>query len=192
MRNSKLFMVVLICLIAGFIISSTVSAQYWQAMPPYNILWPLWSDVLSPNVSGVPTPLVSSLTSTTQLPVMPAFVWDIGPYNIYGHPYFLYNAPASLGGGLFYYDQLTGFNTFPPSEYLLPGGGLYVNPLPAGYEYLIPGIGFNNFDWHTVLANNAYIAYFAYVPDALSYYDLLPGDELWGSPPSLFPDVLLW
>ena len=130
MRSIKLFMIVIVCLTAGFMISSTVSAQYWQAMPPYNVLWPLWPDVLSPNVSGVPTPLVSSLTRTTQLPVMPAFVWDIGPSNIYGHPYFLYNAPASLGGGLFYYDQITGFNTFPPADYLLPDGDIYVNPHP--------------------------------------------------------------
>ena len=192
MRNIKLFIVLIVFLTVGFMITSTVSAQYWQVMPPYNLLWPLWSDVLSPNISGIPTPIVSSLTSSTQLPVMPAFVWDIGPNNIYDNPYFLYNAPPSLGGGLMTWEPLTGFNTFPPSNYLLTGGDIYVNSLPIGYEYLIPGDGFNNFDWLTILANNAYISYFASAADRLNYFDLLPGDQLWGTPPLLFPDFLLW
>lgn len=82
----------------------------WAPLPPYNVLWPLWSPVLSPpDASGVPTPLVTTLTSYTVLPVEPAIVWDPAlPYF-----YILYDAPWSSGN--FYYNIATGeFITWPP------------------------------------------------------------------------------
>ena len=43
--------------------SPMVHAQNWAPIPPYNLLWPLWSPALSPAdpVTGVPTPLLSSI-----------------------------------------------------------------------------------------------------------------------------------
>ena len=185
MRKSKqlLFCLLILVVAVTFIMTSSVSAQYWANMGPYNVLWPLWSEALSPidPITGVPTPLVTSLTSGTQLPVMPAFVWDIEQIT----PWFLYNAPASLGGALYYFDILTGFNTFPPPDHLLPAGGIFANPLPLGYEYLVPD--FEHFDLFGLVANNAYISAFGGAVDALGYFNLLALEILWGAPP--FPYI---
>ncbi|MGA1869452.1 MAG: hypothetical protein ACMUJM_13010 [bacterium] len=190
----SLFLIFLLHFIVVFLMASSLSAQYWYAMPPYNVLWPLWPDLSAStdSVNGIRTPVITSLTSTTQLPSMPAFIWDVGPLNTWSKPYFLYNAPVSLGGGLYMWDQITGFSTFPPPAYLLADGTIYVNPLPVDYEYLIPGLGFNNFDWLTILANNEYISFFAGVPDALGYFSLLTGAEIWGVAPPGFPDVIIF
>ncbi|MGA1868295.1 MAG: hypothetical protein ACMUJM_07085 [bacterium] len=194
-RNKKLLLVSgVLFLVMSIFIAPQLFAQYWQALPPYNILWPLWTDALSPEdpITNFPAPLVNSLTSTTQLPVMPAFVWDIGHNNIWGFPYFLYNAPVVLGSGLYYYDMITGFNPFPPPNYTLAEGEIFINPLPVGYEYLIPSSQFMNFGWLTILANNEYVSNFYGIPGALGYYDLLQADELWGTPPVTFPAVKIW
>lgn len=179
MRKTRLFFGLLLCLAVSFIITSSAIAQYWQAMPPYNVLWPLWTQALSPTnpLTGQPTPLVSSLTSSTVLPVQPAFVWDIEDT----HPWFLYNAPAILGGSLYYFDPLTGFNTFPPPDHILPGGIIVPNTLPLGYEFLIPP--FKNVDLLTLIANNAYVAAFGSYVGATPYLSLLTPEVLWGVPP---------
>ena len=51
-------------------LSYKAEAQLWEPLPPYNLLWPLWSPVLSPPdpVTGEPTPLVDSLYENTVLP----------------------------------------------------------------------------------------------------------------------------
>ena len=159
-KKELVLLVVLPVFVVFFMISS-VSAQYWQAIPPYNMLWPLWSGVLSPEdpITGIPTPLVSSLTSTTQLPIAPVFVLDIGPDNISNVPYFLYNEPPLLGGGLIYYSQRYGFNPFPPPSFTTPEG-IVPNILPRDYEYIIPGNGFLNFDIQVSNANLAYQDFF--------------------------------
>ena len=108
------------------IFSPKIEAQYWQALPPYNILWPLWSPALSsPDpVTGVPTPLVTELTANTVLPVQPAVVWNPNlPYY-----YLLYNYVDSYGNNLLkFYDYgslvitptfVSDFPNWPPS-YLL-------------------------------------------------------------------------
>ena len=113
-----------------------VAATNWAQLPPYNLLWPLWSPVLSPPdpVTGLPTPLVSSVSNSTILPVQPALFWD--PSRTY--PFFLYNIPLLWGGGLSYFDAFYGLNPWPPS-YLLDATGL---PLPispaAGFAALSP------------------------------------------------------
>ena len=45
----------------------------WVALPPYNVMWPLWSPALSPisPITGLTTPLLTSLTRNTVLPVQP-------------------------------------------------------------------------------------------------------------------------
>ena len=96
-----------------------IQAQYWQALPPYNLLWPLWSPVLSPSdpITGIPTPIISSLTSDTFLPIQPVLLWDPA---IRGFPYILYNIPQPLGDGMVFFDQYFGLNPWPPSYLLNP------------------------------------------------------------------------
>ncbi|MGA1869600.1 MAG: hypothetical protein ACMUJM_13770 [bacterium] len=124
----RIFLVVALC---SFLYSHMASAQNWQALPPYNTLWPLWSPALSPVdlATGLPTPLVSNLVSDTVLPVMPGLTWDpIIPY-----PWLLYNAPT----GMVYFDPLFGINTWPP-KYLSQGKTALPIALPPGYSALAP------------------------------------------------------
>lgn len=120
-----------------FIGTPLVQAQYWEALPPYNLLWPLWSPVLSPvPATGmpIPVPLITSLDNTTILPVQPVLAWD--PAQQY--PWLLYNTPASFGGGLIYFDAFYGLNPFPP-PYLLDAAGLPAPvALPVGFSGLSP------------------------------------------------------
>lgn len=157
---------------AAFSINSA-SAQYWHAMPPYNLLWPLWSQALSPvdAISGVSTPLVTTITASTQLPVAPAWVWQ--PERPY--PLFLYNAPLSLGGGLCIWDLLTGFSTFPPQ--------IPTAVLPLGYETIIPSFGVLDFSTWANQANLTYLSITNGILDALTYNNLLQPYALWGVPP---------
>lgn len=143
----------LIGIIAVFFVCSPIAqAQNWMAMPPYNTLWPLWSPALSPvdPVSGLPTPIVTSLTPTTVLPVQPGLTWNPALKN----PWLLYNTPL----GLAYYDPLLGVNLWPATG-LLTGAGL-PKPLtlPANYATL----PITSSTWLTTnipLGNSALIAY---------------------------------
>lgn len=105
----------------------------WWPLPPYNTLWPLWSDVLSPpNALGVPIPIVSSLTNSTILSVQPGLTWD--PVNL-KYPWLLYNTPS----GMVYYDPLFGINLWPPS-YLknIYGAPLPLNLSTVAWSTLLP------------------------------------------------------
>lgn len=107
-------------LLAGISLSHAAATPTWWPLPPYNTLWPLWSSVLSPpNIFGIPTPIVSSLTKKTVLPVQPGLTWDAVNQT---YPWLLYNTPS----GMVYYDPLFGINLWPPS-YLL---SLLGTPLP--------------------------------------------------------------
>jgi len=157
-----------------FVISSLNSnfqamAQTWQALPPYNFLWPLWSPILSPidPVTGLKTPVVSDLYYDTVLPVQPGVVWNY----IFDYPYFLYNSPV----GLQYYDVVYGINPWPPSYSLDAKGFPIPIILPVGYQYLPP----SDIYWlqeNLPLANSAYIA--QYPTWALAAYNA-------GLPPKL-------
>jgi hypothetical protein len=116
-------------------------AVNWVTMPPYNVLWPLYSPFYSPvnPVTGVATPLVSQLTRNTVLPVQPALAWDptlpkLG-WAMLGTipPWLLYNTPT----GLVYFDTLYGMNTWPPPSYLdsTTGAPVPITLLP-GYSLL--------------------------------------------------------
>ncbi|MGA1796239.1 MAG: hypothetical protein ACMUIL_10305 [bacterium] len=121
----------------GLMVVPSVQAQYWTALPPYNVLWPLWSSVLSPvnSVTGLPTPLVSQLTQNTVLPVQPVLAWDPSQ----SLPWALYNTPPILGGGLTYFSPFYGLNPWPPSYLLDSGTGLPAPlGLPVGYGALPP------------------------------------------------------
>ena len=121
------------------------SGANWQALPPYNTLWPLWSPALSPinATTGFPTPIVSNLYRSTVLPVQPGLTWD--PARLY--PWLLYNTPS----GMAYYDPLYGVNLWPPS-YLTLGP----IALPSNYANLAPTSSL----WlstYVPLANAAYL-----------------------------------
>ncbi|MCL6584674.1 MAG: hypothetical protein K6U11_13715 [bacterium] len=144
------------CFLIG---SSSAQAQNWQALPPYNTLWPLWSPALSPPdpVTNVPTPIVSNLAKTTVLPAQPGLTWDPA----WPNPWLLYNTPS----GLLFYDPLYGINLWPPSYLLDPVSGVPVPiTLPAGYPALPP----TSTTWiqTTVpIANSTYlVAYPSYAP----------------------------
>lgn len=125
------FVFALICLTFTFV--STIQAQdYWTALPPYNTLWPLWSPALSPfdAVTGIPTPIVSSLASSTVLPVQPGLTWNPS----LEYPWLLYNTPV----GLAYFDPLYGVNSWPPSSLLDSAGAPLPITLPDLYGSLPP------------------------------------------------------
>ena len=177
-KRTIFFVLILLCL--GLICSSMARAQYWTALPPYNLLWPLWSPVLSPTATTgmpVPVPLISSLDNTTILPVQPALVWD--PGHIF--PWLLYNIPDSFGGGLTYFDVFYGLNPF-PAPYLLDTAGLPLPiTLPVGFAALPPTeledfgpfVNFGNF-------------FYANQYD-LGLAGLLTAADIWGLPPSGLP-----
>jgi hypothetical protein len=85
MKKIKIVLLIITLICFCLVIPSSARAQDWQAIPPYNLLWPLWSPVLSPPdpVTGVPTPLLTELSSSTILPVQPVLATDpylyIGP-----------------------------------------------------------------------------------------------------------------
>ncbi|MGA1875706.1 MAG: right-handed parallel beta-helix repeat-containing protein, partial [bacterium] len=121
-------------MLMAVMIPSSIQAQYWLPLPPYNLLWPLWSSELSPPdpITGIPTPIVSALTQNTYLPVQPGIVWNPN----LSYPWLLYH---SLLFGMVYYDPLYGINTWPPVNLLDPITGLpQPLALPAGWSMLSP------------------------------------------------------
>ncbi|MEW6379718.1 MAG: hypothetical protein AB1611_08930 [bacterium] len=118
---------------APTIVTTTPTTQNWAAMPPYNTLWPLWSPALSPvnPATGQPTPLVTSLTPSTVLPVQPGLTWHFA----LGHPWLLYNTPM----GMAYYDPFTGIDLWPPDILMNSITGLPITiTLPPTYSILPP------------------------------------------------------
>jgi hypothetical protein len=152
-RKSIYALLVLISLIALFFVYSPIAqAQNWMALPPYNTLWPLWSPALSPvdSITGLPTPIVTSLTPATVLPVQPGLTWNPASPN----PWLLYNTPL----GMAYYDPFVGINLWPPKGLLTSTGQARVLKLPVGYATL-PA---TNSSWITTnvpLGNSALTAY---------------------------------
>ena len=141
MMRKKCFFCVLILIMAWALVGSSALAQdYWAALPPYNLLWPLWSPVYSPTnpATGLPTPLLSEITSTTILPVQPVYLFNPNGFEFpmgYVQPWLLYNSPS----GVVYYDTYFGVNPFPPPDLLDPATGAPVPiPLPLGWSILKP------------------------------------------------------
>jgi hypothetical protein len=139
MLKGKKYLIILLTflIIAGLVISQTVIAQLWTNLPPYNILWPLWSPTLSPPdpVTGVPTPLISELSSSTILPVQP--VLGMNPYTIESpmgdlFPYLFYNSAV----GVQFFDLFYGLNPWPPPNFLDAAGAPVPLALPIGWSYL--------------------------------------------------------
>ncbi|MGA1867938.1 MAG: hypothetical protein ACMUJM_05250 [bacterium] len=182
-RNFILIMMIImaLCLVcAGNASAQALTVPYWSIMPPYNVLWPLWSPGLSPidPVTGLTTPLVSSVTRNTVLPVQPGLVWDpCQPV-----PYLLYNTPPTVGSGLLYYHEAYGLNPWPPAymldaitgapapiplPQLTPFSPTYLSPYASGeWEYYVP------------IANIYYALTFGLSGQA--FLDLLDPFDIWG------------
>jgi len=184
--RKRLFCLIFSGLLAGMALfltaSPAVRAQNWQAIPPYNLLWPLWSPMLSPPnpVTGVPTPLLSSVTKNTFLPIQPILLWD--PV-LRGYPYILYNIPQPLGGGMVFFDQYFGLNPWPPG-YLIDPITRLPDPitLPIGYAVFSP-TPLDPFADFLTLANLYYLAEYPPGLFATSISSLLTTAEIWGLPP---------
>ena len=100
-RRFSLLVFIILIFALGLFITPVAQAQ-WALMPPYNVLWPLWSPPLvtdfnwDPLVLAGTTPIVTELTRNTILPVQPAIAWDPA-HEIWA----LYNTPPLFGSGLF-------------------------------------------------------------------------------------------
>ncbi len=170
--------------------SSHIFSQEWQALPPYNVLWPLWSPVLSPPdpVTGLPTPLLTSLTGDTVLPVEPALVWDPSlPFY-----YLLYN-DISLGEpALKYFDATWGiFNYYDPffswpPEYLTTiydtGTDFLTVPnpivLPDSYQTLFTFDPLQWINFWVPLVNTEYQYYYGLNPNLLPASSIIPSNYI--------------
>lgn len=137
MFNKNLCRVLLVTfsflIIAGLSISRLAQAQdNWVAMPPYNTLWPLWSNVLSPfdAVTGLPTPIITSLAPSAVLSVEPGLTWDPS----LAYPWLLYNTPQ----GMAYFDPIYGIDFWPASSLLDSAGAPLPITLPVDYNLLPP------------------------------------------------------
>lgn len=179
----NILLLIFVLLIAIFLIipNNLAQAQYWAAIPPYNVLWPLFSPVLSPidPVTGLPTPLVSSLTNNTVLPVQPALAFDPCQPNVAGMGFLVYNTPPAFGTGLTYWDPYYGLNPWPPSYMLDPitGAPLPI-ALPIGWSVYDVGslLELKHFEWFVPLGNAAFSLEFG-VP----FTSLLTPADIWGN-----------
>jgi hypothetical protein len=182
--EKKSFQCMIVCLailaIIGIIGTPLAQAQYWQALPPYNLLWPLWSNVLSPvdAVTGLATPLLSQLTNNTILPVQPVLAWDPAQ----SLPWALYNIPPFLGGGLTYFSPFFGLNPWPPSYLLDSVTGLPAPiTLPVGYGALPPTDINSGIDIVT-LGNIQYLLDYPTNLFGIPQSSLLTLGDIWGLP----------
>lgn len=159
MSKEKKILICCMISICLFILVPSVQSQNWASLPPYNVLWPLWSPILSPvdATTQLATPVVSNLSRFTYLPYQPAIAWD--PYMPY--PWFLYNSPF----GLVYYDAFQdSFSMWPPLYLINP---LTFEPapiaLPSNYA-AFPPVSSTFLGEYVPIANEAYID--QYFPNA--------------------------
>jgi len=174
LKGKKSLILALVMMIAVSLALPAVVQAQWAALPPYNVLWPLWSPALSPGG----TPLVTSLTKNTVLPVQPALAWDpLQPAGT-GKPWALYNTPTAFGGGLLFFDLYYGLNPWPPSYMVDPvTGAPKPITLPIGWSVLLP-TPLKGFEYFIPLANAIY-SYQYGVPIA----SLLTSADIWGVAP---------
>ncbi|MGA1869647.1 MAG: hypothetical protein ACMUJM_14005 [bacterium] len=157
-------------------------AQYWTALPPYNILWPLWSPALSPvkAVTGLATPLVNQLSNATVLPVQPVLAWDPAQQWAYA----VYNIPVQFGGGLTYFSPYYGLNPWPPSSLKDSVTGTPIPlTLPKGYESLLPLDPQSQLPVFGGAANYAYLFQYSSPLFGIPLQTLLTISDIWGLPP---------
>ena len=182
-----LLMIVIFIIMAaiGFFRHPITEAQYWSLMPPYNVLWPLWSPPLVTDFNWDPlvftgtTPIITELTKTTILPVQPALAWDpCQPL-----PWALFNAPPLFGGGLVFFDEIYGLHPWPP-PYLqdpITGAPAPITWSPLATWGLIAPTDVGHIEYLIPLANITFAL--TYGLGGQSVLDLLTPAQLWGLPP---------
>ena len=166
---------------AGLFKHSPTEAQYWSLMPPYNVLWPLWSPILSPinPVTGLATPLVSELTASTMLPVQPCLAWDpCQPL-----PWMLYNTPPLFGGGLVFFDEIYGLHPWPPPYLQDPITGAPAPITFLGTWSLIDATDVGHIEYLIPLANATFAL--TYGIRGAPFLNLLTPAQIFDLPPIL-------
>jgi hypothetical protein len=192
MHKAKKPFIIFTILLFAFILVTTVGlnvptltqAIYWIPLPPYNVLWPLWSPPLvtdfnpDPLVLAGTTPIITELTRNTILPVQPGLAWDPCQPGVEAFPWLLYNTPLAFGGGLTYWDVYYGLNPWPPEYMLDPVTGAPVPiTLPLTWTLLDPP-GLSHFGWFVPLANAIFSLRYG-VPIS----NLLTTADIWGITP---------
>ena len=179
-RIKKLFFLfVILSFSIVFFAHSWVFAAYWTPIPPYNVLWPIWTGANN----GIPQP--AELIPTTLLTDMPVWVWNGSlPYT-----WFLYNTPPTAGGLLSYWDPWTGFGLWPPPSLKDPVTGA---PAPIAWDFtitpfLIPSWPLSDFASWANQANLAYLAATTGAVGAVPFLNLLTPSQLWGTAPFDIP-----
>jgi hypothetical protein len=186
-KKWNILLILIFAILVGMMFLTNAQADYWVALPPYNVLWPLWSPALSPvdPLTGLATPLVTTLTRNTVLPVQPALIWDPASpeANNAPLPWLAYNTPASLGGGLLIWDQFYGLRPFPP-EYMIDPVTLAPLPIPLPLSYWLLKPIENDHIWayELQLGNIVYATTFGISP-----LSLLSAQALWGIPDLALP-----
>lgn len=166
------FIVSGLVIILFFILINFAQGQNWTSLPPYNTLWPLWSPALSPvdQSTGLPVPIVDNLRPDIILPVQPGLTWDPA----WDYPWLLFNTPSGLG----YFDQIYGFNAWPPPHLIDSSGAALPLLLKGkGWQFFAPTL----IDWgqqYVPLANITYAL--LYGLDPTDFGLLLTPAAIWG------------
>jgi hypothetical protein len=183
-RRSLICIFFILVFALGLLIAPMAQAQNWALMPPYNVLWPLWSPPLVTDFNWDPlvlrgtVPIVTELTRNTILPVQPAIAWDPAT-SIWA----LYNTPPLLGSGLLFFDRVYGLNSWPP-PYLydsVAGAPIPITFLTTWGLLKPPGFAGGGEAYFISLANAIYsLTYGLTGPEFLN---LLTASQLWGLGP---------
>ncbi|MGA1867844.1 MAG: hypothetical protein ACMUJM_04775 [bacterium] len=186
-KRYNIGIIIIFTILVGLLFTSFAWGDYWVALPPYNVLWPLWSPPLSPvdPVTGAASPLVTSLARDTVLTVQPALIWDPASpeANNAPLPWLAYNTPAPLGGGLLIWDQYYGLRPFPP-DYMIDPVSLTPLPIPLPLLYsLLKPIDYDHIWLYELsLGNVIYAATYGASPSSL-----LTPQDIWGLPDITLP-----
>ncbi|MCL6582374.1 MAG: hypothetical protein K6U11_01930 [bacterium] len=180
-KRQLLFAYMFVLAIVGSLLFAGLTQAQWAALPPYNILWPLWSPPLSPvnPTTGLPTPIITEFSKNTILPVQPAIIWD-PVLNAKGPVWLAYNVPPAFGGGITFFEDIYGFKPWPPPYLVDPATGAPLPiTLPIGYSTLLP-TKLTHFATTIDTANLTYAFLYGLTP--AEFLTLLTPAQLWGIP----------
>lgn len=182
MFKKKYFVLIgMLFIIMGLVAVPVIHSQNWQAMPPYNILWPLWSPALSPvnPATGLPAPILNELTSSTVLPVQPVLGWNPNSFSwpmSITMPWLFFNGPT----GVVFFDVLYGLNPWPPPSFLDPAGVPVPITLASGYTFSpLPDLKETQYIFE--LANLYYLTVYGAMLN-VAPASLLSFADIWGTP----------
>jgi len=162
-RLGTLGLVILTAILLSF--TTSIQAQFLPALPPYNLLWPIWTPVVAPPGA---LPVIDDPELWTALPpynvLWPLWSQDLSPvsdgvptplisdltrdtvlpvqpaivWDPDGLALIIYNKPESLGGGLTFFNEAYGFNPWPPSYLLDETGAPAPIDLPSDWPLYVP------------------------------------------------------